>query len=193
MNFLSNNLYHIYNRGNNKLEIFFQDRNYIYFLNKVKKHLLIHCDILAYCLMPNHFHFLVYTKNEIDNEKMIRSIATLLSSYTQAINNQEKRTGNLFQQKTKAKLLVNHNIERVSLSDYSFVCFHYIHQNPYVAGLVNKMENWEYSSFKEYLGYKECGLVNKELAYELINLGSPDDFYESSYDIVNKEKVNGIF
>ena len=55
-------IYHIYNQGNNHQPIFFQEKNYIFFLNKMRTHLLPHVEILCYCLMPNHFHWLVYTK-----------------------------------------------------------------------------------------------------------------------------------
>jgi putative transposase len=59
MYFEENNLYHIYNRGNNKQTIFFTRENYLYFLNKIKKYISPHCNIIAWCLMPNHFHFLI--------------------------------------------------------------------------------------------------------------------------------------
>ena len=59
MEFFENELYHIYNRGNNKQRIFFKPENYLYFLKKVRTYIHPNCDILAYCLMPNHFHFLV--------------------------------------------------------------------------------------------------------------------------------------
>ena len=62
MKFVPNRIYHIYNQGNNKQPIFFQERNYDYFLKKMKKHVLPHVDLIAYCLMPNHFHWLVKTR-----------------------------------------------------------------------------------------------------------------------------------
>jgi putative transposase len=60
MNFEMGNLYHIYNQGNNRQKIFFSRENYLFFLNKIKNHILPHADILAWCLMPNHFHLMVY-------------------------------------------------------------------------------------------------------------------------------------
>ena len=60
MNFETGNLYHIYNQGNNRQKIFFSRENYLFFLNKIKNHILPHADIVAWCLMPNHFHLMVY-------------------------------------------------------------------------------------------------------------------------------------
>ena len=60
MQFEKNHLYHIYNRGNNSQKIFFNRDNYLFFTNKIKKHILSYADILAYCLMPNHFHLIVH-------------------------------------------------------------------------------------------------------------------------------------
>ena len=59
MKFEPNNLYHIYNRGNNSQPVFFEPENYNFFIGKIKHHLHPLVDILAYCLMPNHFHLLV--------------------------------------------------------------------------------------------------------------------------------------
>lgn len=111
-------LYHIYNRGNNSQKIFFNNENYAFFLKKTEKELQPYCDILAYCLMPTHFHFLVYAKQHThrwtgsnpmnihsNTHPLNNAIGVLLRSYTRAINIQEKRTGSLFQQKTKARNL----------------------------------------------------------------------------------------
>ena len=55
MKFEPHTIYHIFNQGNNRQPIFFQERNYYFFLEKMKTHLLPYGDIIAYCLMPNHF------------------------------------------------------------------------------------------------------------------------------------------
>src|SRR5829696_1463914 len=119
MEFHENELYHIYNRGNNKQRIFFHPENYIYFLYKVRYYIKPTCDILAYTLMPNHFHFVVHAdsrtiqtkkKGNYDINILSEGLRNLLSSYTQAINKQNKTTGSLFQQNTKAKCLNDGNI-----------------------------------------------------------------------------------
>ncbi len=145
MNFQPELLYHIYNRGNNRQLIFFNRDNYLFFLKKVRKELLSYCDMLAYCLMPTHFHFMVNVKDaatgtgQTDYHPLIQGIATLLSSYTQAINKQEGRTGGLFQKKTKAICLnpptrMWKNIP-TNADNYAFVYMNYIHQNPIRSGI----------------------------------------------------------
>ena len=164
MEFFKNELYHIYNRGNNQQRIFFKPANYIFFLNKIRHYIIPYCDIIAYCLMPNHFHFLIKsdertiaTKTIGNKEKNILSegIRQLLSSYTQAINKQNNSTGSLFQQNTKAKPIVKGS------KNYDQICLHYIHQNPLKAKLVEKMEQWEYSSFQDYCVKRNGTLCNK--------------------------------
>src|SRR4051794_32753040 len=100
MDFVAEHIYHIYNRGNNKQTIFFSERNYIYFLQKVRKYIIPHCDIMAYVLMPNHFHFLIHaderttkqlTHLPITRNVLSEAIRLLLSAYTKGINKQEER------------------------------------------------------------------------------------------------------
>ncbi len=122
-------LYHIYNQGNNKGKIFFTRKNYLYFLKKVKVYILPYADILAWCLMPNHFHLMVLVntitlpithkmtnnrngyshlmskENISRNRTFNNSIAVLLRTYTRAINNQENHTGSLFKAHTKAECI----------------------------------------------------------------------------------------
>jgi REP element-mobilizing transposase RayT len=57
--FLPDQYYHFYNRGNNRQAVFMERDNYLYFLKGVKKYLCKHLDVLAYCLMPTHYHHLV--------------------------------------------------------------------------------------------------------------------------------------
>jgi len=144
MKFEKDNLYHIYNRGNNRQQILFNAENYLYFLYKMRDYLRPNCDILAYCLMPNHFHFLINTNEQSIANKRVGSfekntlsegIRILLSSYTQAINKQENRVGSLFTQNTKCKCLTTNDLEH----EYAFTCFGYTHQNPMRAGLVRKI------------------------------------------------------
>jgi REP element-mobilizing transposase RayT len=195
MEFSEGQIYHIYNRGNNKQLIFFKPDNYIYFLQKVRKFVYPNGEILAYCLMPNHFHLLVYADDKTvqtvkigNTERNILSegIRNLLQTYTKAINKQNNTTGSLFQQNTKAKEIIRGS------KLYDLICFHYIHQNPMKAKLVKKMEEWPYSSFPDYCGFRKESLCNKDLAIRLLDLNMKT-FYEDSYKIINDEDVKNIF
>ncbi|HEV8514007.1 MAG TPA: transposase, partial [Cyclobacteriaceae bacterium] len=113
-----------------------------------------------------------------------RKLGTILSSYTQAINKQEKRSGSLFQPKTKAKELFNNT--------YSFNCFHYIHQNPLRARLVKRIEDWAHSSFNEYHKNAE-GICNKSLAIEILDLPVEIDlFYKQSYLVIDDSLIQNF-
>ena len=201
MYFKAGYVYHIYNRGNNKDRIFFKDENYVFFLRKARKELSDYFHFLAYCLMPNHFHFLVQVKtlsyssddspssDEYLSKQISNRIAVLLRSYTRAVNIQENRSGSLFQQKTKAKCLNELNTSR---NNHISACFHYIHQNPLNAGIVNKLEDWKYSSFLDYAGLRNGTLCNKELAYQMINFDK-EEFSKQSYAIINEKYLKGIW
>jgi putative transposase len=170
MNFKAGNLYHVYNRGNNRQTIFFKHDNYLYFLRKVRKYMVPHCEIIAYVLMPNHFHFLIYADERSEGrvDKMLitqnvlsNGIRLLLSSFTKGINKQESKTGNLIQQKTKAKSVFD--FDNPEVSNYAGICFHYIHNNPVASGFVDNIRDWEYSSYPDYAGLRNGSLCNKTL------------------------------
>jgi putative transposase len=119
-------LYHIYNRGNNSQNVFFKRENYLFFKAKIAEFIFPHVDILAYCLMPTHFHLMVEVVKEyvqfpvkiVKNCEIIElpnliggkfkmrslndSLGIVLRSYARAIQNQEKITGSVFQKNTKA-------------------------------------------------------------------------------------------
>ena len=111
MKFEAHEFYHVYNRGNNKQLIFFNNDNYLFFLKKIEAQLKPVSEIIAYCLMPNHFHILIQANGKSLKERntfggkpmqeLAYRVGILLSSYSQAINKQNKTTGSLFQQKTK--------------------------------------------------------------------------------------------
>ncbi len=173
MIFEPGHIYHIYNRGNNRQQIFFRPDNYLTFLNKIKKELLPYCEILTYCLMPNHFHIMVLVKeasvtNENPtNQNLNNGIGILLRSYTRLMQQQEHFTGSLFQQKTKAK-----DLEDVKGTTINYIeqCAHYIHRNPLQSNLVRNLKEWRFSSYPDYLGIRNDKLCSKEILYNAANL-----------------------
>lgn len=180
MFFELNEMYHIYNKGNNSQTIFFTKENYNFFLKKIDNELKPFCDILAYCLMPNHYHLMIQANEnsvQVDNSKMqklVRRIGTLQSSYTQAINKQKGISGSLFQQKAKVKSLSQFFLGATKFQDYALNCFLYIHQNPLNAGLVSRFEDWEFSSFNEYYSINVKSICNTSLAYSLLGIEQCD-------------------
>lgn len=214
MYFEAKKIYHLYNRGKNKQRIFFKSENYFYFLRKIRKHLLPHADILCYCLMPNHFHLMIYTNethqmieslSDISGQTtwsrpttpkppqiqaLTRSIAILQSSYTRAIQKQENIVGSLFQQKTKAKEISSDQYSE----SYAFTCFNYIHQNPIKAILVDKIEDLEFSSFPDYIGLRNGTLCNQILAKKFLDIPvNKEDFYKQSYKVIDPEILGSFF
>lgn len=202
MEFIGGRLYHIYNQGNNRQRIFFSSDNYLFFLKKMKTHLLKHCELLSWCLMPNHFHWMVYIPEDYQHENwdhenksellpINKEISTLLSSYTNAINRSQGRSGSLFRKRTKSKCL---NSPEKRDDYYPLVCFLYIHQNPMNAELSDSLEGWPFSSFKDYCEVKTNNLCNLRLARELLNLPeNKDRFMNFSYQSLNEKALKNIF
>ena len=153
--------YHVYNRGNNKQDIFLENRDYLNFLKRVKFVLgmlpvtrnetrirpvsLGSFTIVAYCLMPNHFHFLIRQDAEIGVDKFVQKVCT---SYVGYFNQQYERVGGLFQDQFKAKLVEN--------DSYAKYVSAYIHNNP------SNLE-YAYSSYPDVIGLRQGRVVDRSV------------------------------
>lgn len=111
----------------------------------------------------------------------------MLSSYAKAINKQENRSGSLFKPKTKAKSLSEGD------RNYAETCFHYIHQNPPKAKLVENIEDWKFSSYRDYAGLRNGTLPKKELGIDTFNISNEQQFRKRSQQMLDIEKVEKIF
>ncbi len=106
--FLPDQYYHFYNRGNNRQAVFFERENYIYFLKGIKRYLRGKVEIIAYCLMPTHYHILVrvigkQTSEVLKTSEVSLAMQKFLISYTKAINKRFDRVGALFQGQFQGK------------------------------------------------------------------------------------------
>jgi REP element-mobilizing transposase RayT len=188
MKFEPGHLYHVYNQGNNRQVLFRRKGDYGFFLDLTMSCLKPNAEILAYALMPNHFHFMIQTDGRcadklrqggIQIDPVTNAFRKMLSGYAKGTNVKYGTSGSMFRQKTKAKSV---GVVRVLTeggfrqNDYCFNCFYYIHQNPIKAGLVDKLEDWEFSSFPEYSGKKASIVCNIELARQY-GLFDPATFY----------------
>lgn len=141
--------YHVYVRGNNRQTIFIDCVDYQYFLGLLERYLsdkqfinkegFVYpnynhkIEINTYCLMPNHFHLLIYQLELPYLEKFMRS---LMTSYSRYFNLRHKRTGVVFESRYKAV--------RIDQEKYLYHISRYIHLNPY------RWAGYKYSSIKYY-------------------------------------------
>ncbi|MBU2444651.1 MAG: transposase [Bacteroidetes bacterium] len=139
--------YHVYNRGNNLDKLFYKPENYYYFFEKIEKYISDYLMFYAYCLHPNHFHFIVKPKN-IDgiSEILSEQFRRLFLSYSKAINKQENRSGSLFQKHFKRKLIKD---------QYYFMnSIFYVHANPTHHKITQDFTKYPYSSYSLYVNEK---------------------------------------
>lgn len=152
--------YHLYNRSNGDEIVFRSEENYRYFLQKYEHYFKNELDTLSYCLMPTHFHFLCQIKEECTN-KIRAKFGIFLSAYTKAFNIQQSRHGSLFQQHSKAR--------HVDKERYLFNLVTYIHQNPVRAGLVINLEDWEFSSYRDYISVQISSITKTDFILSMFS------------------------
>lgn len=155
--FEAGGIYHIYNKAIGKEKLFPREENYAYFLEKYHHYLNDKLETLAFCLIPNHFHFLVKTKENTTNGLIVKAFSDFLNSYSKSINKALGRNGALFQRKFKRK--------KIDSDDYLSRIVIYIHLNPLKHKLTNDALDWKYSSFRSYLSGNQSKL-NRELVLE---------------------------
>lgn len=161
----ANTFYHIYNRANGSENMFRCDENYRYFLQQWAKYIDPIAETYAYCLMPNHFHFLIKIKSARElqgfknlgglvvkkEEKTIsQQFSNMFNSYTKAFNKMHDRKGSLFSPNFKSK--------EISSDNYFTNVIFYIHHNPVHHGFTKQVENWPHSSYAAILSNKQTQL-----------------------------------
>jgi putative transposase len=151
---------HVFNRTNGRRIAFPVAKNYFYFIAKLKAEVAGRTSIIACCLMPTHFRLLLVPK--ADGHRLNFALGVVLRSYTRALQKQDRFTGSLFQQGTRAR----------PVEDSADACIHYIHLNPVRARLTSTVCEWPYSSNHEYAG-AHSGICDVSLGRELFEL--PDD------------------
>jgi REP element-mobilizing transposase RayT len=159
--------YHIYNRANGNEKIFLNTGNYEFFLSKYHQHIEPIAETFCYCLLPNHFHLLVKIKTseeikgpDFENSEKAGSycskkFSNFFSSYAQAFNKQQNRTGSLFQKQFKRK--------NVDSEKYLYQLIHYIHNNPIAANLVDGLDEWKFSSYQALVSKNPTFLQRKKV------------------------------
>ena len=150
--FTAGEVYHVYNRGVDRKDIFAQPENYLYLLGKVKQLVAeLPITVLAYCLMPNHYHFVLRQEGDVPVSQFIQR---LFQTYTQAFNKQQGRRGPLFEGRF-------HHVH-VDEDDYIVHLCRYVHLNPVAAGMVADPSAWPYSNYLEWVEARPGTLVDRD-------------------------------
>ena len=165
--------YHLYNRGNDRGRVFYERDNSLFFLRRVQEYLVPVVDVVAYCLMPTHYHLLVGVKQAFapaEPSEVSAGVSTAMMrlgvSHTKAINKRYDRVGALFQGAYGCK--------HVGGNDYLVHLSRYIHLNPVIDGLVQRPEEWEFSSYREYISRRGGTLPRPWIV--LSQFRAPDDY-----------------
>ncbi len=188
--YASETYYHVYNRGVEKRVIFLNDTDYSVFLNLFKRHLSVspkkdvrgrryqhlrgQVDLLAYCLMPNHFHMLVYVSD--NPECLPKLIKMVLNAYVDYFNRKYQRVGPLFQGRYKASI--------IDSDEYLLHISRYIHTNP------ENYLDWKPSSLKYYLGTQKADWLHPNRILSLFE--SRTDYLRFLTDYPSKKKLNNL-
>ena len=179
--------YHIYNRGNNREDLFIEERNYLYFLNLCARHIDPVADTFVYCLLRNHFHLLIRikTEHEIAQTSQVsktcevsQHFSNLFNAYAKAINKAYGRTGSLFEERF-ARIPVTNTAYFDNLTFY-------IHYNPQKHGFVRDFRDWHWSSYPELVGTGPTRLKRDEL---LGLFGGLQGFKEFHQGMVNEKEL----
>jgi putative transposase len=179
--------YHIYNRGNNKDKLFYHSGDYLFFLGKYKEYVSPYADTYSFCLLPNHFHFLIKTRDELSGSKSVvpNQLRKLFICYANRINSMQKRTGGLF---TK-------NYQRIEVQDEAYMTelINYIHKNPVKHGIQNNWEVYLYSSYRIILSESKTNLNREDVfrwfggRQEFINYHNSDIIDPKTFTLLNLE------
>lgn len=171
--------FHVYNRGVNRENVFFEPRNYPYFVDRMHTyHDPVSMEIFAYCLMPNHFHFLVRQNIPFATTRFFKGVC---GGYVRAINNAYNKSGHLFEGKFK--------IKPVDSVEYLLHLSRYIHLNPVRAGMVSIAEDWEFSSCRAYFGMDGTTLLQPEMI--LREAGGTEGYkrFVREYDLKERRRI----
>jgi putative transposase len=197
--YIKDGIYHIYNRGVEKRQIFMDEEDYRIFLYFLKRYLLSPDDVswrsdlhkewipdprwrsdlheeirlLCYCLMPNHFHLMI---QQLQERSITEFMKRLGNAYIDYFNKKNKRVGSLFQGRYKAAL--------VQKESHFLYLPYYIHNNPSELEDCDNPKNYSYSSYADYLGRRNTKWIFKE--------GLMEQFKEAETSKMDFEEVKDI-
>lgn len=169
--------YHLYNRGAHRAAIFREDENYLFVLRRMKEASretgLV---IIAYCLLPNHYHYLIRQDSDTPAGSLPQQV---YNSYSKAFNKRYAHSGTLFEGP--------YRVRPVTTQPYLLHLCAYIHANPVRHGLVNSPEAWPYSNYLEWLGKRNGTMVDHGFVRDCF--GGPDPYQQYVRDYLDRREI----
>ena len=152
VDFVKGAYYHIYNRGAGRRSIFIDDENYRYVLKLIVKYLKpLQLTMIAYCLLPNHYHWLLRQDGDAKAGLLPQRV---FNAYSKAFNNSHHRSGTLFEDRYDAIV--------VTSDEYLHHLCRYIHANPVRHGIALAPELWPYSNYLEWIDQRPGKIVDRD-------------------------------
>jgi len=144
--------YHFFNRGAHRISVFREPDNYLFVLRRIKSYSReLGLSVIAYCLMPNHYHWLIRQDRERPAGLLPQRV---FNSYSKAYNKTYQHSGTLFEDNY-------HVVPILSESHLLHLC-RYIHGNPAKDGMATHPEEWPYSNYPEWIGLRDGTLVDRD-------------------------------
>lgn len=171
MQFCAGVYYHFYNRGAHKASLFLDDGDFLRLVRLLKEYSqLLKMSVIAYCLMPNHYHWLVRQDSDIEARLLPQRV---FNAYSHAFNERREHSGTLLEGPFK--------VIRVDSDEYLHQLCRYIHANPVRHGFAAEPGLWTYSNYLEWVGERNGTLVDKDFVHQ--HFGSADAYraYVISY------------
>jgi putative transposase len=206
--FAPDSYYHIFNRGNAKMNIFLDEEDYKFFMLRLEENLFPErfnknrrassvnsvvrrekyarkllpansFSLVCYCLMPNHFHLLVRQNSKVKiSELMLR----VCGSYAKYFNKKYDRVGSIFQDQFKAVLVGRNN--------YLLWLSAYIHKNPVEGKLVTDPKKWKWSSYSDFVGQEKVSLCDKDVILKQLSVGKYENLVKQDFEKNEALKLN---
>lgn len=180
--------YHLYNHAIGSENLFHENKNYTFFIGKWEEYITSYANIWAYCLMPNHFHFVIQIRDKNcfpastgANKFLEGQFKRLFSSYTLSFNKVYDRRGSLFQKSFKRA--------KVDSEQYLQHLIHYIHHNPIHHHFTDGYADWKYSSYTSILS-KQPTKVKRQDVLQLF--GGKDAFIKYHNQMKNYNVIDHL-
>jgi REP-associated tyrosine transposase len=170
--------HHVVQRGNNKETVFFNEKDRLKYIHLIGKYSdKWKSPVLAYCLMTNHVHLLIKPK---ENESLYKMMQGVTLCYTQYVNRRYGRTGRLWESRYHSCI--------VDKDSYLWAVARYIETNPVRAGIVERAEDYAYSSARHHI----IGDIDDVLGEELVEEEQRKDYHAFISDIISEKDIKVI-